>query len=198
MENKQVFTDRKNKGFNFKKYGYYVVLAFCIGIVSLAMVIGGVAQTSNTNPGTSQVASTAITMQSPLAISNVLKNYSDSELLFNKTLGQWEAHKAIDFAAESGTDVYASLGGTVASVYTNYMEGTVVVVEHVNNLKTIYKSLDSNTEVTQGQEIKKGDLLGYVSASANAEVLEGPHLHFEVWEDDTKIDPSGYLNLEDK
>ena len=43
------------------------------------------------------------------------------------------------------------------------------------------------------QTVKQGELIGAVGTSADAEVKEGAHLHFEVWQDDKPVDPATLL-----
>jgi stage II sporulation protein Q len=117
--------------------------------------------------------------------------------MYNETLKQWEAHMAIDLTTTGNSNVYAVLDGKVSNVYKNYLDGNVVVIEHANNLKTIYKSLDSTSSLKVGDMVSKGQVIGTTGLSASEAHL-GNHLHFEVEENNKKIDPSGYLNLTDK
>jgi len=177
----------------FKRYGYYAVLGLTLTILALIVVlavpIGG---------DSLDVGGNTVVFLEPVANTTILKNYSASELQFNATLNQWEAHKAVDFVAESGTNVLAAYDGTVQSIYTNYLEGTVIVIDHGSGLKTFYKSLDSNTLVEEGATVEKGDVLGTSSNSAMNETEDGSHVHFEVWKDNQKVDPSAYLTNTDK
>lgn len=177
----------------FKNYGYYALLGVCVTVLTLVVVLSVPPSDNNLNVNTG-----AIVFLEPVANSTILKEYSADALLFNQTLNQWEAHKAVDYVAASGTNVLASYEGTVQSIYSNYMEGTVVVIDHGDGLKTIYKSLDSNTLVEEGDTVDKGDVIGTASDSAMNEAGDGAHVHFEVWKDSQKVDPSAYLVAEDK
>ena len=117
--------------------------------------------------------------------------------MFNETLKQGEAHMAIDLSATEASSVYSALDGTVSEIYENYLEGNVIVIEHANNLKTIYKSLSGTSDLQVGDTVSKGQVIGTVGTCA-AEAHLGTHLHFEVEEDETPVDPAGYLNLTDK
>lgn len=175
-----------------KKYGYYAVLAVCLSVLTLVVVL-----TSPSNDNL-PVGGGAIVFAEPVANATILKGYSDSELLYNQTLNQWEAHKAIQFAAPEGTNVLAAYDGVVQKIYTNYLEGTVIVINHGEGLKTVYGSLDTEVDVEEGDEVKKGDPIGRASASANRSSLDGSQVNFEVWQDDARVDPSAYLTIEDK
>ena len=49
-----------------------------------------------------------------------------------------------------------------------------------------------------GNKLKKGDVIGKVGNTAKSESSDGAHLHLEVWLDDENVDPSIYLDLENK
>ncbi len=95
-------------------------------------------------------------------------------------------HTGVDFKASVGTPIFAAHDGTVVAVDNNdqgtsrwrkYQYGLYVVIEHENNLSTLYAHL-SRTVVQKGDRIKEGDLIGY---SGNTGYSFGPHLHFTVY-----------------
>ena len=129
----------------------------------------------------------------PVATSTIIKGYTSSTVVFNKTLGVYTGHMGIDFAAEAGTDVVAAYDGTVESIVTSYLQGTTITIDHGNGLKSIYNSIDADENLAEGKTVKKGDKIGEVSDNNRQEYKDGPHLHFEVLEDGKKIDPETYL-----
>lgn len=177
----------------FKKYGYILVLSVTLLVTAIvmALIVTNTPPTEQTNTGT-------VTFTSPVLNGTVAKGYSDTALQYNSTLKQWEAHKAITFTVADGTDVFAVLDGTVKDIYNNYLQGTVVVVEHAGSLTSVYGSLASTVNVRVGDIVKKGDVIGKASATANAELNLGTHLRYELRNNGTVIDPSTYLNLENK
>lgn len=88
-------------------------------------------------------------------------------------------HNGIDFGIPTGTSIYAALDGKVIRVGNNgkYQYGKYVLVEHENNLVTIYAHLSSQT-VSEGQRVSAGQVVGY---SGNTGYSTGPHLHFGVY-----------------
>ena len=116
----------------------------------------------------------------------------------NETLKQFEAHLGVDFVASAGSKVYSVLDGNVLEVGNNYLQGNYVIIQHDDGLKSIYSSLDENISVAKGDKVDKGDIIGAVGSSAYGELETGSHLHFELLDNDKKIDPSGYLNIENK
>ena len=119
--------------------------------------------------------------------------YAVDRLVNYKTLGKWQTHAAIDLVALAGTPVVCAFDGTVESVETTSLWGTVIVVDHGDGLKTAYKSLSSEIAAKKGDKVKKGEKIGTVSSSAKAELDQGAHLHFEVMLNGEYQDPYNYL-----
>ncbi len=178
-----------------RKYGYIVGLGVMLVVISTIIVVFANKPKENVTKPTN---TTPVSFYSPLLSYTIAKDYNDKNLVYNTTLKQWEAHKGICFSASENSEVFACLDGTVADVYTNHLNGTVVVLSHDNNLKTYYSSLDENVSVKKGDKVKRGSVIGKVSSSASNELNLGSHLHFEVTENNVKVDPATYLNLEGK
>lgn len=95
-------------------------------------------------------------------------------------------HSGIDFAASTGTEVFAPGDGEVVKVESNYWGyGNVITIDHGYGYQTRYAHL-SKFAVTKGQKVKRGQLIGYVGSTGKA---TGPHLHYEVEKNDVKVDP---------
>ncbi|MBR1925819.1 MAG: M23 family metallopeptidase [Clostridia bacterium] len=189
----------------FRKYAYWILLFLAIAALAIVLVLTAqksseknVAENEALPQQESFVSAEPITFLNPLLSCDVLKGYSNSALQYNKTLKQWEAHKAIDFAAEEGTDVYAVMDGKITEVSYNYLMGNVVKLDCGNGLVFVYKSLAGDVPVSVGQNVKKGDVIGKVGQTAKSEASDGPHLHFEAWLNDKNVDPNEYLDLEQK
>lgn len=104
-------------------------------------------------------------------------------------------HKGVDFAAPIGTPVYAIADGTVLDAGTQSGGGGFgkrVYLQHANGYGTVNAHLDSYV-VSNGQSVKKGQLIGYVGNTGNS---SGPHLHFGVSQGGKTnfINPNPYLN----
>jgi len=173
------------------------VCALAVAIISVVAVKS--AQNNSLNIKNVQTsAPSSINFVMPVKDGEIIKDYSNTALKYNKTLKQWEAHKAVDLKAEDGADVYAVLDGEVVSVESSYLKGTVVTIKHSKSMQTVYASLNENVSVKVGDKVKQGKVIGKVSASAKGENADGPHLHFEVHVDNVKVDPKLYLNVGDK
>lgn len=174
----------------FRKYTYLIIIGVAIVSFVLALVLQPSDETLN-------VGKKEISFILPMSNATVHKDYS-GELQYNETLKQWEIHRAIDFMPGSSNEVVAVYEGTVVNVYSNYLEGTVVVIEHKDGLKTIYKSLDKTPNVKKDDVVKQGDVIGTVSTSMSREASIGAHLHFETWLQNKAINPNVYFTIENK
>lgn len=186
----------------FKKYGYWVILglAFAILITIIALSVGSanVSVPSEDNQQVQQTSVKEVSFAMPVNSATVAKEYSNSALQYNKTLNLWQSHKAVDFLAEEGTDVYAVLDGTIKEVTYSYLMGNIVKLDVGNGMIVVYASLQNDVPVKVGDKVKRGDIIGKVGNTAKSESSDGAHLHLEVWLDNENVDPSIYLNLGDK
>lgn len=133
----------------------------------------------------------------PLESYTMGTDYSGSEFVYSATLKEFTQHTGVDFKADEGTPVLAVYEGVVESVTQSLLDGTTVVIKHNDELFTVYQSLDSEVQVEKGDRVKAGDIIGKVATCYN-ELLEGPHLHFEVLFQSAAVDPMEYFDLEEK
>ena len=98
-------------------------------------------------------------------------------------------HKGIDFAAATGTPIYAAAAGTVISAGYAGNAGNLLVINHGNGLLTYYMHC-SKIYVSAGQKVSKGQNVAAVGTTGNS---TGPHLHFQVMLNGTPVNPANYL-----
>lgn len=98
-------------------------------------------------------------------------------------------HEGLDIAAPIGTPVRAVAPGKVAFVGYVSGYGRMVTIDHGNGLVTRYAHL-SRANVSHGQTVVTGEVIGYVGDSGYA---TGPHVHFEVRLDGEAKDPRKFL-----
>ena len=97
---------------------------------------------------------------------------------FHPTLKIYRSHRGTDFAAPSGTPVYAPAKGIVKYKATLSGYGNVVYLTHGSNYVTVYAHLSNFAKgLKSGKKIKKGKLIGYVGSTGQS---TGPHLHYEI------------------
>ncbi|QDW73396.1 peptidoglycan DD-metalloendopeptidase family protein [Lachnospiraceae bacterium KGMB03038] len=98
-------------------------------------------------------------------------------------------HKGMDFAAPTGTPIYAAAGGTVTSAGYSGNAGNLIIINHGNGLQTYYMHCHQ-IYVRAGQKVSKGQNIAIVGTTGNS---TGPHLHFQVMSGGTPVNPQNYL-----
>jgi murein DD-endopeptidase MepM/ murein hydrolase activator NlpD len=108
---------------------------------------------------------------------------------YHPVLGGRRKHDGVDLAAPSGTPVYATADGVIgrADWYSSY--GLFISVNHGASMETRYAHL-SRLAVAAGDNVKKGDLIGYVGSTGRS---TGPHLHYEVRVEGLAVNPIPYM-----
>ena len=85
--------------------------------------------------------------------------------------------------------------------FEDYMaaeEGTTVVIDHGDGLKTVYRFVTEAEGVKVGDEVEKGELIATVAEANGNEYKDGAHLHFEILQNGKNVDPALHLTLEEK
>ena len=105
--------------------------------------------------------------------------------------GEGAFHSGVDISASYGQSVVAPADGVV--VFADFMGGygRAIVIEHGHGITTRYGHL-ANFAVIRGQQIHRGETIGYVGLSGRS---TGPHLHYEVRINDTPVNPHKYLRM---
>ena len=99
-------------------------------------------------------------------------------------------HNGIDFAASIGTPIYATADGTIEKAEVRFSGyGKMVEINHGFGYRTRYAHMH-DFSVRKGQQVKRGDLIGYVG---NTGLSTAPHLHYEVFINDQRVDPVHYF-----
>jgi murein DD-endopeptidase MepM/ murein hydrolase activator NlpD len=101
----------------------------------------------------------------------------------------YESHEGQDIEALIGTPVHAAASGTIIVAGCQRGYGNVVYLDHGNGISTRYGHL-SHIDVTVGQTVKQGELLGLVGSTGRS---TGPHLHYEVRINNEPVNPRHYL-----
>ncbi len=124
---------------------------------------------------------------------DILKDYSQGEMVRSKTMGDWRLHNGIDFRGAAGNDIAAIQNGTVKKVYTDPLWGTVVEIQHGNGLLAKYCGLQQNSAPTVGKAVKQYDVVGKLG-TIPIEQADEPHLHLEITVNGKIVDPLLAIN----
>jgi murein DD-endopeptidase MepM/ murein hydrolase activator NlpD len=126
----------------------------------------------------------------PISNKNLIALASGFGLRIHPVYKVKKMHNGIDFAASIGTPIYATADGTIANVSVRFSGyGKMVEIDHGFGYRTRYAHMHDFT-VRKGQQVKRGDLIGYVG---NTGLSTAPHLHYEVFINDQRVDPVHYF-----
>jgi len=103
--------------------------------------------------------------------------------------GTGEFHKGVDIGSPEGTPVHAPAAGRVIKASMGNGYGREIEIDHGNGIVTVYGHLHG-WAVTEGQQVVKGQVIGYVGHSGRT---TGNHLHYEVQVRGTAVNPHKYL-----
>lgn len=106
--------------------------------------------------------------------------------------GTTKFHAGLDFAAKTGTNVFATGDGTVEVAERKSGYGNMIDISHGYNYTTRYAHL-KEILVKPGQTVKRGDLIGKVGSTGKS---TGPHLHYEVRFKDEPQNPVNYYFMD--
>ena len=99
-------------------------------------------------------------------------------------------HKGVDIGGVGyTTEVHAAKAGTVIVSQRSSSYGEYVVVSHGSGNTTLYAHMSSRS-VSVGEYVAQGDVLGITGSTG---ISSGPHLHFEITENGSRVDPLTYL-----
>lgn len=99
-------------------------------------------------------------------------------------------HAGIDIGAPAGSLALAADSGTVTTATYSSSYGNYVVINHGNGNTTLYAHM-SSLAVSAGQSISQGSTVGYVGSTGWS---TGPHLHFEVTQNGSRVDPLSFFS----
>ena len=106
---------------------------------------------------------------------------------FHPILHRERAHLGVDYAAPTGTPVWATAAGRVAFVGPRGGAGNAVIIDHPNGMSSTYMHLSRFARgLSVGDHVRQKQVIGYVGMTGLA---TGPHLHFSVRINGAFVDP---------
>jgi len=103
-----------------------------------------------------------------------------------------EKHFAVDVVVAKDTPVKSTADGTVIFAEWTTQTGYVAIIEHSNDLISVYKHNASLTK-QQGDLVKAGEVIAL--AGNTGELTTGPHLHFELWNKGYPVNPTNFIDF---
>ncbi|MEA3432879.1 MAG: M23 family metallopeptidase [candidate division WOR-3 bacterium] len=98
-------------------------------------------------------------------------------------------HQAVDIAAPIGTPIVSIISGVVTAVWKDSLLGNVLEISNEKGYRIVYGH-NSTVIVKEGDKVNRGDVVAFVGSSG---ITSGPHLHYEIYHNDSIINPEQYL-----
>lgn len=124
----------------------------------------------------------------------ISKPFSPQSLIFSETMDDWRTHNGIDILCPLDTKIVSAESGIVKAVYSDINYGYTVVIQ-TGEYQHIYSSLSSDINLTEGQNINKGEVIGTTSDTCMSEICDEPHLHFEMKNNDVYVNPLDIISF---
>ena len=147
---------------------------------------------SNNSSGSSGSSDSSVTVGSSWLVPCSYKKIS-SPFGFREspTSGASRYHQGVDLAANAGTPIVASRGGTVTIASYSNSAGYYVTINHGDGFSSIYMHM-TNYVVSSGQKVNQGQTIGYVGSTG---ISTGNHLHFGIALIGAYVNPCNYVSL---
>ncbi len=128
----------------------------------------------------------AVPLVSPTELGSVSSGFGARVDPFNEQLA---FHSGVDFSGPKGSEVRATGSGVVVFAGRRGEYGNTVEIDHGHGIRTRYGHL-AKIEAQTGTEVDKGTIIGRLGSTGRS---TGPHVHYEVWYDQTVRDPEKFI-----
>nr|WP_225444683.1 M23 family metallopeptidase [Pseudomarimonas arenosa] len=113
-------------------------------------------------------------LRMPIEFARISSRFSSARK--HPILGRTRAHRGVDYAAGTGTPIMSAGEGKIQFAGWKNGYGRTVIVQHGDNITTLYGHMSKFGQYRTGQRVRQGDVIGYVGMTGLA---SGPHLHYE-------------------
>ena len=124
---------------------------------------------------------------------DIMRDFAKETLEYSKTLDEWTSHLGIDIRGAKTSIVKAAEDGVIESIKNDPRFGLTITINHQDGFKTVYSNLLTTDFVKEGDTVEKGDTIATIGETASFEILDEPHLHFEMYKDEEPVNPTIYL-----
>lgn len=129
----------------------------------------------------------------PVQATEVQREYSGEALVFDPTMKDWRTHGGTDFSCDEGDTVMAVLDGAVTEIFEDAMKGHCIRIDHGAELESLYCGVIALDNLKVGTSVSAGQTIGRAGNSVLAESAQECHVHLEMTEDGTAVDPMSIL-----
>lgn len=122
-------------------------------------------------------------LRTPLNVVHITSSFG---MRRHPVLGYSKMHRGVDFAASTGTPIFAAGSGIIEEIGRKSTYGNYVRIRHSSQYSTAYAHASRLANLRKGDSVKQGDVIAYVGSTGRA---TGPHLHYEVMMNNQQVDP---------
>jgi murein DD-endopeptidase MepM/ murein hydrolase activator NlpD len=122
-------------------------------------------------------------LRTPLDAARITSGFG---LRTHPIMGYTKMHRGVDFGAPSGTPIMAAGDGVVSFKGWKSGYGNFVTIKHNAKYESAYGHISRFGNIKVGGKVRQGQVIAYVGMTGMA---TGPHLHYEVRENDTQVNP---------
>ncbi len=124
-------------------------------------------------------------LRAPVNYTRISSRYSGRR--FHPVLKRWKSHLGTDYAAPTGTPIFATANGTITEARYKRNNGNYVKVKHNSTYTTQYLHMSKIASgIRPGVRVKQGQIIGYVGSTGLA---TGPHVCYRFWKNGVQVDP---------
>lgn len=126
----------------------------------------------------------------------LLKGHDSELMVFSLTMNDYRVHMGVDIGASPGDQVSCVADGVVKEIYTDPFMGMCMSVDHGGGVISVYKNLSTELpqEIEVGVPVTMGQTIAGVGQSADLEMSDSDHLHFEMTVNGEQVDPLGFID----
>lgn len=124
-------------------------------------------------------------LQAPVAYSRISSKYSKNR--YHPVTKKNKPHLGTDYAAPTGTPIYATANGVVTNAQYKKYNGNYVKIKHNDTYSTQYLHMSKIAKgIKKGVYVQQGQIIGYVGSTGLA---TGPHVCYRFWKNGKQVDP---------
>jgi murein DD-endopeptidase MepM/ murein hydrolase activator NlpD len=182
------------KGF-FGRHMYVIAMASTVLVLG-AVIVLSIILSKRKDEQVISPPPPSISFVMPLDEIDIAQEASLTKLVYNPTLKEWRTVNGVIFKAQDGVNIKAVAQGVVTKVDDTLLQGTVITIDHGNDMTSTYMSLKEEAAVEVGQTVEAGQVLGQASNRLKQYQHFEDQLYLEMREANSLIDPMTLLSQE--
>lgn len=123
---------------------------------------------------------------------DIIKPFSDTDLIYSETMSDYRTHTGIDISSHIGNEVICPQNGRITEISRDDALGYSISIDHGNMISKI-SNLSSKIDVKVGDKVNLGQKIAITGDSAQYEIMDEPHIHYELNVNGVNVNPLEYV-----